>query len=99
MMASAWAPSTPVLFFEFDPAMTLSLGQPDPWDVFLDLSVLGYVYGVVWDNFGGLIGSGSLTECARLCASLREPRDRRGFDYADIAVSCTGEDAVLRPLG
>jgi FkbM family methyltransferase len=98
-LASAWAVSTPLLFFEFDPGMTLSLGQPDPWPVFGALSALGYVSGVVWDNFGGLIGSGSLTECARLCAPLHEPRERRGFDYADIAVAGVAHDPVLRALG
>jgi FkbM family methyltransferase len=98
-LASAWAGSTPVLFFEFDPGMTLSLGQPDPWRVFGDLSAVGYVSGVVWDNIGALIGSGSLTECARLCAPLHEPRELRGFEYADIAVCGAADEPVLRALG
>jgi FkbM family methyltransferase len=95
-LASAWAACNPVLFFEFDPAMTLSLGQPDPWRVFDNLAALGYVSGVVWDNFGGVIGSASLIDCARLCAPLREPRERREFDYADIAVAGVADDGVLR---
>jgi FkbM family methyltransferase len=98
-LASAWAASTPVMFFEFDPIMALSLGQSDPWRVFEELSAFGYISGVVWNNFGGLIGYGSLAECASLCALLREPRENREFDYADIAVGGVADDLVLRALG
>jgi FkbM family methyltransferase len=97
-LASVWIASSPALFFEFDPDMTLSLGQVDPWRVFGELSTLGYVSGIVWDNFGGLIGSGSLTQCAQLCAPLREARERREFDYVDIAVAGAEKGAVLQAM-
>lgn len=46
----------PVLFFEFDPRMTRSVGASDPISLFAELAVLRYSTLVLYTNTGELVG-------------------------------------------
>ncbi len=50
-LAAAHADSRPVLFFEYDPGLSLAAGN-DPGRVWGELADLGYATVSVWDNFG-----------------------------------------------
>ena len=54
-LAEAFAATTPVLFFEFDPRLAEMTGSPTR-SFWAELESRGYDLCVVWDNFGRLLG-------------------------------------------
>ena len=62
-LASAFAASRPVLFFEYDLGLSRAAGN-DPGLVWPALAALGYETVSVWDNLGAPIGSRTVAELA-----------------------------------
>lgn len=88
-LATAWGTS-PVLFFEYDHALTRLAGHEPP-SVWPALAQLGYAEVGVWDNHGRPLGRVPLAAMAG--RSGLQDRPRRGWDYWDVAV-VHGADAA-----
>jgi FkbM family methyltransferase len=84
-LARAYADTVPVLFFEFDPPMARETGDPSPERIWGELIALGYQRCVVWDNFGGLLGSWPTAELPDVAAILEHSLEERGYHYWDVA--------------
>lgn len=76
----------PVIFFEYDPWMTQTTGNPEAAGVWAELSNAQYEHVVVWDNFGHLLGTGRVGEMLQLASCFESSRRERGYDYWDVAV-------------
>lgn len=84
-VASAFAMSSPILFFEYDPHLALlALPNDAPGDIWAALADLGYDGGVVWNNYGELLGQGRTSTLARQARGLEEER-RTGY-FWDVAM-------------
>lgn len=84
-VARAYADTVPVLFFEFDPPMARETGDPSPERIWGELIALGYKRCVVWDNFGGLLGSWPTVELPDVASVLEQSLEERGYHYWDVA--------------
>lgn len=92
-VAAAWADAAPVLFFEFDPAMTRSVAGDDPDAVWAALAGLGYEELAVWDNTGDVLGRLPIGEAAEAARTLASPDTHPGYQFWDVA-ACRGDDAA-----
>lgn len=93
-LAEAWADAAPVLFFEYDHALSKLAGN-DPLEVWPRLAALGYGEVGIWDNMGAALGRVSLAEMTEVATGL----DRtRGWDYWDVAVVHAGDASGLAAL-
>lgn len=93
-LAAAYAASRPVLFFEYDPALTASVANVDATQVWTDLAELGYDQVGFWDNQGRALGSGHCATAAESTRALLESTDS-DVDYLDVCVA-HAEDQVAR---
>jgi FkbM family methyltransferase len=84
-MARVWQDLRPVLFFEYDPAITRTAGH-DPLAVWTELANLGYRHVAVWGNGGHVLGRTSIEEIAEATQLLDGPRERYAPTYWDVAV-------------
>jgi FkbM family methyltransferase len=84
-LARAYADTLPVLFFEFDPPLARETGDRNPERIWGELIALGYERCVVWDNFGGLLGSWSTVELTDVAEVLDHSFEERGYHYWDVA--------------
>lgn len=95
-IVSAWAQSRPVIFFEYDPAMTERAGN-DPHGLWRALASSGYETAAIWDNYGEPLGMASVSE---LC--VWENRggsiDRSKCFYWDVAVAHSSDEAAVGVL-
>lgn len=83
----------PVLFFEYDPAYFLPLGD-DGLSVFEALRNVGYAYALIYDNFGELLLSAQLDE-RRVIEDIHHYfTGRNSGRYCDICIFAK-EDAQL----
>ena len=96
-LATALAPSHPVLFFEFDPDLAREVGDSRPHDVWESLRARGYPWVVVWDNMGGEVGVVSTRGAARAWTRAGTARER-GYRYWDVAVVHAEDFAVVAAL-
>jgi FkbM family methyltransferase len=78
--------SKPVLFFEYDPAMTRGAGEARPDRVWGELESLGYDFVIIWDNFGRRRRSAHISRLPSMSLLLDGPRGQRDHDYWDVAV-------------
>jgi FkbM family methyltransferase len=85
-VAREWADRRPVLFFEYDPAMTRAAGL-DPLGVWSALAELGYREVAVWGNGGHQLGRTTVDEMPDATALLDGPRERYAPSYWDVAVA------------
>jgi FkbM family methyltransferase len=85
-LARAYAASRPVLFFEYDPYLTRTVGGTDPSVVWAELKAAGYSTVGVWDNFGNPIELLRIDDVQGRAAILDKPFKERGYHYWDVAV-------------
>lgn len=97
-LARAYARSRPVLFFEYDHALTRKAGKPDPAAVWTELQDGGYSYVGIWDNFGKPINVLPIDEMRAQAAVLDKPVTVRGYHYWDVAVVHADDDAGMVAL-
>jgi FkbM family methyltransferase len=83
-LARTWRASSPVLFFEFDPALARSAGDADPGAVWAALGDLGYGDLLVWDNTGDPLGRLATGEAPAAAATLDDPTGL-GYTFWDVA--------------
>lgn len=89
----AWlAKHRPVLFFEFDPALTAPSGA-DSWGVFAKLATAGYRSALVWLNTGELCRSFALDDGLAV-AELRALLTCSAIAYFDIAAFADSAEAA-----
>ena len=84
-LAHAYADTSPVLFFEFDPRLARETGDLNPERIWDSLMALGYDQCVVWNNFGVLLGSWPTSELPIVAGILEQPVEQRGYHYWDVA--------------
>lgn len=93
LLAAAWQDAEPVLFFEYDPAMSRAAGDDSPVAVWDRLEALGYHHVAVWDNLGQPLGHATLSEARAAAASL-ESNDPSAPAYWDVAVAVATDDTA-----
>ena len=92
MLAAAWHESAPVLFFEYDPALSRATGDARPEAIWQALADLGYTGGAVWDNFGRPLGRAAISALRDAASVLDGDRAQRGYDFWDVALAAAGDD-------
>jgi FkbM family methyltransferase len=76
----------PVIFFEYDPFFFRNQ-QYDGTRIFEDLSVSGYTFAIIYDNFGDLLTAVDLKRDGGILADLQNYCiGRNGHQYADVVV-------------
>jgi FkbM family methyltransferase len=94
--ALAWADSSPVLFFEFDPELGRKAGY-DPNEIWSELASLGYARLAIWDNAGDPLGQLDIGEAARQAVTLEPKPLEHGYHFWDVA-ACRADDAAARAV-
>lgn len=99
-LAEAWRDRMPVLFFEFDPRLTVTSGNQTN-AIWPRLSDLGYSQVAVWDNFGRPIRIMSLAEATEWSAWAEAEQPPKA--YWDVAVAhaedALGQQAISQAFG
>jgi FkbM family methyltransferase len=75
----------PVIFFEYDPELSVSCGDPRPEELWQALADHGYESAMVWDNFGGLMGRVPVSAVSGPLTLFERPLSDRTFNYWDVA--------------
>jgi len=96
-MARVWQDLRPVLFFEYDPAITRIAGH-DPLTVWTELAELGYRHVAVWGNGGHVLGRAAVEEMAGATRLLEGPRERYAPTYWDVAVVHAEDTAAIAAI-
>lgn len=96
-LAEAWAESRPVLFFEYDHALSRVAGN-DPLAVWTALAALGYTSVAVWDNGGRPLGQLPIYEVAAAASVLDTPIGPRAQHFWDVAVVHGKDEAGLNAI-
>jgi len=99
-LAAAYADTSPVVFFEYDPALSRRFGlDTEPERVFQRLGELGYSQFAYWSNYGDFLGMAPLDEVARLAVGLNTPGSIE-YEYWDVAaVTPVDEKGLARFCG
>jgi len=84
-IAEVWQDAHPVLFFEYDHALSRLAGN-DPLAVWPALAALGYSTVAVWDNAGVPMGRTTVDKIGDQAEALDRPLGRRRQHYWDVAV-------------
>lgn len=92
-IAKSWSDVGPVLFFEWDPALTRKADPRDPDLVWQALAELGYTDLAIWDNEGAPLGQLPIGEAAERAKVLDQGSARLGYTFWDVAAR-RGDDAV-----
>jgi len=96
-VASAWADTHPVLFFEFDPILARLTGNQEPNKLWEELADLGYDRLAIWDNTGDPLGQMDTRDAAEHARTL-EPRPvQHGYHFWDVA-ACHTTDHTARDV-
>ena len=90
-MARAWADSSPVLFFEFDPTLAREVAKCEPERLWDELADLGYSRLAVWDNSGDPLGQLDVAEASGAATALDHPSRESGYTFWDVA-ACRADD-------
>ncbi|MDO7867858.1 FkbM family methyltransferase [Nocardioides jiangxiensis] len=85
MIAEAWKDQPPVLFFEYDHALSRLAGN-EPLEVWGKLGALGYRDVAVWDNAGLPLGRTTVDQIGALASVLDHKVGLRAQHYWDVAV-------------
>lgn len=85
-LARVYAHSRPVLFFEYDPALTTKVSGNVAGAVWERLAELGYSDVAVWDNQGYYRAGVAIDRAAEVSAALLEGT-RAAHPYLDVAVA------------
>lgn len=93
-LASAWADSRPVLFFEYDHVLSRMAGN-HPILVWDELASLGYSEVAVWDYSGQPLGRSTVGDIALSATVLDGTPDDRSHNYWDVAVVHRDDAAAL----
>ncbi len=96
-IAGEWADRRPVLFFEYDHALSREAGH-DPLEVWSALAEHGYDTVAVWDQGGRPLGLTDVTEIGGLTGDLERPLGRRSQHYWDVAVAHHADAAGIQAL-
>lgn len=96
-IAQAWHEDPPVLFFEYDHALTRLAGH-DPLEVWGGLAELGYTAVAVWGNGGHPLGRTTVQLVGDLTSILDRPSSAPGYQYWDVAVAHGADEAGLRAI-
>jgi FkbM family methyltransferase len=86
LLAAALQPAHPVLFFEYDSAISRTAGDPRPEDVWSRLAALGYATIAVWDNIGKPLGDTTVADMAREPEVFDALMRENPYAYWDVAV-------------
>lgn len=84
-VARCWRDARPVLFFEYDHALSRKAGN-DPVAVWAQLEELGYTDVAVWDHGGLPLGRTTVDAMPEFAIALDTPLGRRSQHYWDVAV-------------
>lgn len=93
--AREWRASSPVLFFEFDPALARRVGNDDPQRVWAELAGCGYSQLAVWDNTGDPLGRLRIDQASAQAARLEAPPAGLGYQFWDVAACHESDDQAL----
>jgi len=96
-IASVWADSTPVLFFEYDHRASEAAGS-DPMKVWDALATQGYAECAVWDNGGHPLFRASLDDTRARAARERPGSTASFWDVAAVHASDVAAIAVIDGL-
>jgi len=91
-IARTWAHSRPVLFLEYDHALSRLAGN-DPLALWPELAELGYTRVAAWDNSGQPVAQWGVDEIAQHTAVLDVTDGEVAHRYWDVAV-VHGDDAI-----
>jgi FkbM family methyltransferase len=97
-LARAYAGSTPVLFFEFDPKLTRQVAGRDADEVWPALAALGYETVGFWDHAGAPLGTGSCADAAARAAEYLTAGPARYLDVAVVHADDASGRAALAQL-
>lgn len=96
--AREWESSSPVLFFEFDPALARGTGNEEPHRIWADLQACGYTHLAIWDNTGDPLGRLGVDEVAAQAARIDPPPGEFGYQFWDVAACRDDDPAGLAAL-
>lgn len=96
-IAEVWQDAHPVLFFEYDHALSRIAGN-DPLAVWPALAALGYSVVAVWDNGGVPMGRTTVDAVGDLAKVLDRPLGGRRQHYWDVAVVHTSDETALAAI-
>lgn len=85
-IARTWAHSRPVLFLEYDHALS-RLVDNDPTALWPALADLGYTRVAAWNNFGAPVGHWAIEEMTERIKVLDNPGKNLSGRYWDVAVA------------
>ena len=85
-LAASFAETRPLLFFEYDEALSRQAGDPVPAATLTRLVELGYATVAVWDNFGTALGHTDLADAA-LLDRLHADVAAGLYNYWDLAAA------------
>jgi FkbM family methyltransferase len=84
-IAAVWRDVSPVLFFEWDPALTRKADPRDPDLIWAKLADLGYSDLAIWDNGGAPLGQLPIGEAAAHAQTLGRGSADLGYTFWDVA--------------
>lgn len=96
-IARTWAHSRPVLFLEYDHALSRLAGN-DPLALWPELAELGYTRVAAWDNSGQPVGQWDVSEIASQTGDLDTPDGDVVHRYWDVAVAHGADPIGLAAL-
>jgi FkbM family methyltransferase len=96
-LARAWSECSPVLFFEFHPALARASGNSDPGALWDELADLGYSHLAVWESGGDPLGTLDVHDAREAAKSLEPVPSHLHYDYWDVA-ACRAQDAVANEV-
>ncbi|MCW3014746.1 MAG: hypothetical protein JWO02_1838 [Solirubrobacterales bacterium] len=91
-IAATWRDVGPVLFFEWDPALTRRADPRDPDLMWAKLADLGYSHLAIWDNGGAPLGQLEIGDAAAMAQTLERGSADLGYTFWDVAAR-RGDDA------
>lgn len=93
-VAGEWADAGPVLFFEWDPALTRRADPRDPDEMWQKLIDLGYSRLAIWDNGGVPLGQLDIEQAAEKASTLELGSTTLGYSFWDVAARRADDDVA-----
>lgn len=97
-LAETFQQSRPVLFFEYDPALTARVAGARAEAVWPELAELGYGRVGFWDNAGAALGAVSINAASEFASGLLA-REVRADGYLDVVVVHKDDPAGWSAVG
>ncbi|HWF56523.1 MAG TPA: FkbM family methyltransferase [Solirubrobacteraceae bacterium] len=98
-IASTWRDAGPVLFFEWDPALTRRADARDPDLIWTKLAELGYARLALWDNGGAPLGQIDIGDAAAASRTLALGSRKLGYSFWDVAAWRADDAAAAAAIG